>query len=84
MSGELVEWLGEFLSTRQADSGAQLTFNSPGRYYAAAVMKVILGQIIMNYDCELANPEAPRWWTWRSSMLPKENTIVIFTPNARL
>tara|TARA_R110002003_G_scaffold110_2_gene9237 strand:- start:5154 stop:5345 length:192 start_codon:yes stop_codon:yes gene_type:complete len=53
---------------------------SPGRYYASAVMKVILGQIIMNYDCELADPEAPRWWTWRSSMLPKEKTMVIFTP----
>ncbi|KAF2031754.1 cytochrome P450 [Setomelanomma holmii] len=52
----------------------------PGRYYASAVMKVILGQIIMNYDCELVNPDAPRWWTWRSSMLPKEKTMVIFTP----
>ncbi|KAF2832236.1 cytochrome P450 [Ophiobolus disseminans] len=54
----------------------------PGRYYAAAVMKVILGQILLNYDCELVDPEAKRWWTWRSSMLPKEGTMVIFTPVA--
>ncbi|KAI0200207.1 cytochrome P450 [Astrocystis sublimbata] len=52
----------------------------PGRYYAVAVMKVIIGQIIMNYDCELVNPEAPRWFTWRSSMLPKKDTTVVFTP----
>ncbi|KAI2466919.1 cytochrome P450 [Annulohypoxylon bovei var. microspora] len=52
----------------------------PGRYYAAAVMKVILGQIIMNYDCELVDTEASRWFTWRSSMLPKKHTMVIFTP----
>ncbi|KAL5121805.1 hypothetical protein ACEQ8H_000020 [Pleosporales sp. CAS-2024a] len=52
----------------------------PGRYYASAVMKVILGQIIMNYDCELVDPKAQRWWTWRSSMLPKEKTMVVFTP----
>jgi cytochrome P450 len=54
----------------------------PGRYYASAVMKVILGQIIMNYDCELVNPDAQRWWTWRSSMLPKEKTMIVFTPCA--
>lgn len=52
----------------------------PGRYYAVAVMKVIMGQIIMNYDCELVDTGAPRWFTWRSSMLPKKHTMVIFTP----
>lgn len=52
----------------------------PGRYYATAVMKVILGQVLLNYDVELVDPEAPRWWTWRSSMLPKEGTLVVFTP----
>ena len=43
-------------------------------------MKVILGQIILNYDCELVDPHAKRWWTWRSSMLPREKTMVVFTP----
>ncbi|RYC65201.1 hypothetical protein CHU98_g963 [Xylaria longipes] len=51
----------------------------PGRYYAAAVMKVIMSQIIMNYDCHLVNPSASRWFTWRSTMLPKKDTIVVFT-----
>ncbi|KAI1778213.1 cytochrome P450 [Hypoxylon cercidicola] len=52
----------------------------PGRYYATAVMKVILGQIIMNYDIELVNRDAPRWFTWRSSMLPSAKTMVFFSP----
>jgi hypothetical protein len=45
-----------------------------------SVMKVIMGQIIMNYDCELVDPEASRSLIWRSTMLPKESTVVIFTP----
>ncbi|KAF4633231.1 hypothetical protein G7Y89_g4888 [Cudoniella acicularis] len=36
----------------------------PGRYYAAAVIKVILGQTILNYDFELVDRDAPRWFTW--------------------
>ncbi|KAF2472307.1 cytochrome P450 [Lindgomyces ingoldianus] len=52
----------------------------PGRYYAAAIMKLIVAQVIQNYDCSLADPEALRWWTWRSSMLPKESTMIIFRP----
>ncbi|KAH8688014.1 cytochrome P450 [Tricladium varicosporioides] len=52
----------------------------PGRYYASAVMKVIIGQIILNYDCKLAKPDEPRLFTWRSCMLPREKTKVIFTP----
>ncbi|KAI1412118.1 cytochrome P450 [Hypoxylon sp. FL1857] len=55
----------------------------PGRYYAVAVMKVILGQMLLNYDCELVEPDAPRWFTWRSTMLPKEKTLVTFAPRSR-
>jgi cytochrome P450 len=51
----------------------------PGRYYATAVMKVILGQIIMNYHCELLNRDSSRCLTWRSTMLPKHSTKVVFT-----
>ena len=78
MFGELGEWPGESMFARR--SAKKLTQLSPGRYYAAAVMKVILGQIIMNYDCELADPKAPRLWTWRSTILPKAKTLAIFTP----
>lgn len=54
--------------------------HSPGRFYAAAVMKVMLAQIILDYDCELVDKRAPRWFTWRSSMLPREKTMVVFQP----
>ncbi|KAL3462038.1 cytochrome P450 [Aspergillus heterothallicus] len=52
----------------------------PGRYYAAAVMKLILAQVIVEYDCRLADPAARRWFTWRSTMLPNPRTKVVFTP----
>ncbi|EUC33179.1 hypothetical protein COCCADRAFT_96747 [Bipolaris zeicola 26-R-13] len=52
----------------------------PGRFYASAVMKVILGQVILNYDCELLEPNAKRLFTWRSTILPKPSAKVIFTP----
>ncbi|KAK2745535.1 hypothetical protein FQN57_003660 [Myotisia sp. PD_48] len=50
----------------------------PGRFYAVAVMKLIMGQIIMNYECKLIDSDAPRWFTWRSSMLPSKKTKVAF------
>ena len=52
---------------------------SPGRYYASAVMKIMLAQVIRNYNCKLLDTEAKRWFTWRSSMLPKKHIKVIFT-----
>ncbi|KAI0809677.1 cytochrome P450 [Xylaria sp. FL0064] len=52
----------------------------PGRFYAVAVMKVIMGQIIMNYDCDLPDKETCRYISWRSTILPKQKTVVIFTP----
>ncbi len=55
---------------------------SPGRYYAVAVMKVIMGQLLMHYNCELVDADASRWFTWRSTMLPKENTMVVLTPRS--
>lgn len=54
--------------------------NSPGRFYAAAVIKIMLAQVILNYDCELVDKNARRWFTWRSSTLPKEKAMVIFHP----
>ena len=57
-----------------------LISSSPGRYYATAFMKVVLGFIILNYDFSLAKPDDTRWSTWRSAMIPKTETMVIFTP----
>jgi hypothetical protein len=43
-------------------------------------MKVILGQVILNYDFEFADPGAKRLWNWRSTILPNPETKIIFTP----
>jgi hypothetical protein len=43
-------------------------------------MKVILGHIIMNFDCKLAEDASPRYMTWRTTMIPKHATKVYFTP----
>ncbi|KAH8427014.1 cytochrome P450 [Aspergillus melleus] len=50
----------------------------PGRFYAAAVMKVVLSQIILGYDCSLVDPSAPRVHIWRSNMVPRKATKVVF------
>lgn len=52
----------------------------PGRHYAAAVMKVIMGQVILNYNCNLVDQHARRYLYWRSTILPKPNTLIEFTP----
>ncbi|KAH8593607.1 cytochrome P450 [Bisporella sp. PMI_857] len=52
----------------------------PGRFYASAIIKIMLAQIIATYDVELVDKEAPRYFTWRSSMLPKAKTMVVFAP----
>ncbi|GAB1311480.1 hypothetical protein MFIFM68171_01690 [Madurella fahalii] len=54
----------------------------PGRYYASAFMKVVVGQILMKYDLKLVEPDAPRWMTWRAAMMPKSKTMVVFTPRS--
>ncbi|KAL5437920.1 hypothetical protein PMIN06_010389 [Paraphaeosphaeria minitans] len=54
----------------------------PGRVYAAAIMKLLVAQVITEYDIELVDKQEQRWWVWRSSMLPKDKTIVAFKPRA--
>ncbi|KAI2622660.1 cytochrome P450 [Hypomontagnella submonticulosa] len=56
------------------------SFLIPGRFYATAIMKVVLGHIIMNYDCSLVEPSAPRSFMWRTATVPKDETMVVFTP----
>ncbi|XXH06065.1 U3 small nucleolar RNA-associated protein [Hypoxylon texense] len=90
-SVEIVEKAGAYFQCLQAKPSKFTDLDStfhvwgtgrmacPGRYYATAVIKVIMGQIIMNYNLKLANDDAPRWFTWRSSILPRSNTMVVFS-----
>ncbi|KAK9792200.1 putative Cytochrome P450 [Seiridium cardinale] len=51
----------------------------PGRFYAAAFMKVVVAQLIMNYDFTLMKPNAPRWITWRTAKIPRPWTKMAFS-----
>ncbi|KAF1852230.1 cytochrome P450 [Cucurbitaria berberidis CBS 394.84] len=55
----------------------------PGRFYAAVVMKLLVAQVVLNYDFELMDKGTRRCWTWRSSMLPMESTLVKFWARKR-
>ncbi|CAH0051924.1 unnamed protein product [Clonostachys solani] len=52
----------------------------PGRFYAAAIMKVIIGQIVLKYDTELIHGKENRFLEWRSTILPKSGIKVAFKP----
>ncbi|RYP53662.1 hypothetical protein DL768_001388 [Monosporascus sp. mg162] len=52
----------------------------PGRFYASAVLKVIVAQVISNYDCSLVEPDAKHTITWRSTFLPRDDFRVTFAP----
>ena len=54
--------------------------NSPGRFYAAALAKLVIAHLVDEYDFHLVNPEAPRWFTWRTCRIPREDVMVVFTP----
>ena len=53
----------------------------PGRFYASAVMKVIISQIVANYDCKLVDPRATEevMWVMRSAQVPKHGVKVVLT-----
>ncbi|OTA70053.1 cytochrome P450 [Hypoxylon sp. EC38] len=52
----------------------------PGRYYASAFMKIVVAQLLMNYDIKLVKPDAPRWISWRVAKIPRPWTKLAFTP----
>ncbi|QYS95719.1 hypothetical protein H0G86_002994 [Trichoderma simmonsii] len=50
----------------------------PGRFYASLVTKLILIRVLEDWECKLLEPEAPRSMTWRSSIVPRSSTIIMF------
>jgi len=54
--------------------------HSPGRFYVAALAKVVISYLVEEYDFRLTDPTAPRWFTWRSSRIPREDNMVVFMP----
>ncbi|OJI79655.1 hypothetical protein ASPTUDRAFT_204913 [Aspergillus tubingensis CBS 134.48] len=50
----------------------------PGRFYATTVLKLMMVCILQGWECRLADPRALRWRTWRSSVVPRTGTVVVF------
>ncbi|GFF33517.1 ent-kaurene oxidase [Aspergillus udagawae] len=50
----------------------------PGRFYAATILKLIMVCILEGWECRLEDPGSQRWRTWRSSIVPREGTVVLF------
>jgi cytochrome P450 len=53
---------------------------SPGRFYVAVAMKLVLAHILQSYDIELVDKSAKQSITWRTYILPSERIKVRFTP----
>ncbi|RYP79128.1 hypothetical protein DL771_000106 [Monosporascus sp. 5C6A] len=51
-----------------------------GRWYASAAIKIMLGTLITKYDIKLVNPEAKRYFSWRTFIYPYESTRIIMEP----
>lgn len=79
----MVSWLIWFIFMTFSCPLANLRA-SPGRYYAAAVMKTLLGLLITKYDSELLDPQGPRWFVWRSFIYPRPSTKVILRRRAEM
>jgi len=50
----------------------------PGRFYASLVLKLILVHILEEWECAMPDPSAPRFRTWRSSIVPRSSNVVSF------
>ncbi|GAP91997.1 putative cytochrome P450 [Rosellinia necatrix] len=53
-----------------------------GRWYASAMIKIILGTFIEKWDMELAYPKATRHFCWRTFIYPIPSTKFILKPRA--
>ncbi|KAL4786385.1 cytochrome P450 [Aspergillus varians] len=50
----------------------------PGRFYAATILKLIMVCILERYECRLEDAGGRRSRWWRSSVVPREGTVVLF------
>ncbi|GLA02508.1 hypothetical protein AnigIFM60653_001981 [Aspergillus niger] len=83
---------GRFLTGRCKDTSRKFTDVSenhliwgygslacPGRQHAAFMIKMVVVHIVTNFTLQLADPEAPRWWTWEDFRMPYASTRVLFS-----
>lgn len=51
--------------------------SSPGRFYAAHTLKLMLSHILLRYDIKLADKSARRSFAWRATIVPREDTELL-------
>jgi hypothetical protein len=42
------------------------------------MMKLVVGEILLNYDIKFLDEGAPRTFTWGSSVVPRSGTEILF------
>ncbi|KAI1127997.1 cytochrome P450 [Nemania abortiva] len=53
----------------------------PGRFYASLVLKLLVIQILEEWECKLSDIRgSQRGMVWRSSIVPRSDTVVLFRP----
>ncbi|KAI0859746.1 cytochrome P450 [Xylaria cubensis] len=50
----------------------------PGRFYASMIAKLLLVNVLEEWTCRLEDPRVSRTRVWRSSVVPRDDTIVAF------
>lgn len=51
--------------------------SSPGRHYVSILLKTILMHVLESYDLQLENHDAPRTFSWRSTVIPRPSTTLL-------
>lgn len=58
-------------------------FDSPGRFHASIVIKMIMAQLITGYDIRLEDEKARRMWSFETFAMPYESTRFIMKKRAQ-
>jgi hypothetical protein len=56
--------------------------DSPGRFHAALVMKMVLVHLVSNYDFRFEDEKARRQFRWETFTMPYESTQVLLRQRA--
>lgn len=56
-----------------ANLSANNISHSPGRFYASFIIKLVLVEMLQNYDLKMDAIPEKRYFTWRSSLIPRPN-----------
>ncbi|KAH6669837.1 cytochrome P450 [Halenospora varia] len=49
----------------------------PGRWYVSAALKQVMSHMILTYDFQLENPNAPRTFSWTTALVPRTDVNIL-------